>query len=80
MEQKIVRLELEREICPYPLIIALKQYEGDKKSFDSGEKSLEIITDCIPATGNIPSEFKKKGFEVSSEKIEAGKWKIIIKK
>lgn len=80
MEEKIVQLNLEGEICPYPLIISLKKFQEIKKEVEAGEKIMEIITDCPPAAENVPAEYKKRGLDAKIEKIDISKWKIIIKK
>lgn len=80
MNQEKIQLNLTGELCPYPLILSLKKYQELKNDVNSGKKILEIITDCLSAIDNIPTEYKKRGFKVDVQKIEAGKWKIIIKK
>jgi len=79
-ELEIVKLNIEGEICPYPLIITIKKYQEIKEDFDSGKKILEVITDHPPASETIPREFKKRGFRVEVEKISPSKWRIIIEK
>jgi len=80
MSQEIIQLNLEGELCPYPLILSLKKYNQIKEDINSGKKILEIITDCVAAIENIPFEYKKRGFNVNTEKVKAGTWKITIKK
>ena len=70
---------MEGGICPYPLIEAIKKAEKISEDLMTGKKILEIITDCLPATENIPTEFHKRGFASEIEKIESVKWRIIIK-
>lgn len=77
---EIVKLNLEGEICPYPLIISLKKWEEIKEDLEAGRKILEIITDHPLSLQSIPLEFEKKGFKPIIEKIGPDKWKIIIKK
>ena len=72
-------LNLEGEICPYPLILTIKKAEEIKKDLAAQKKTIEVITDCYPATENIPAEFRKRGFFVEIEEIGPAKWKIIIK-
>ena len=83
MEQKqnveIVKLNMEGEICPYPLIEAIKKAKDIDKDLKTGKKTLQIIVDCLHATENIPAEFHKRGLISEIEKIGAAKWRIIIK-
>ncbi len=82
METKpeIIKLNIEGEICPYPLITTIKKYQEIKENLESGKRILEVTTDHPPAYENIPREFRKKGFQVEVEKMGPAKWKIIIKK
>jgi len=77
---EIVKLNLEGEVCPYPLIMSIKKGKEIKKDLEAGKKVLEIIIDHPPSLETIPLRFKKEGFLVKTEKIGAAKWKIIIKK
>lgn len=80
MNKKVLQLNIEGELCPYPLIVALKKYKEVKEELDSGNKSLEIIVDHPSALENIPFEFRKKNFDVSVEQTGRAKWKITISK
>lgn len=80
MKLKTVKFNLEGEVCPYPLIMAVKEFEKIKKNIISGKKVFEIVTDCPAATENIPFEFGKRGMRSEIKTIGKGRWKIIIKK
>lgn len=80
MKLKIITFNLEGEVCPYPLIMAIKEFEKIKKDVISGEKIFEIITDCPAAIENVPSEFSKRGMRSEVKSMGRGRWKIIIKK
>lgn len=80
MNPETIKLNLEGEVCPYPLIMTLKKFQESSQDLEAGRKILEVITDHPPASENIPREFLKRGFQVEVEKIGRAKWKIIIKK
>jgi len=80
MEKTTVKLNLEGEVCPYPLISTLKKVRQEEKELKEGKIFLEVTTDCPSALENIPFELKKRDFQVDVQKIEPLKWKIIIKK
>ncbi len=70
------KLDLRGEVCPYPVIYTLKELDKMK----SGE-ILEVITDHLPATENVPAAVKKKGHEVLElSKISVGTFRILVKK
>lgn len=80
MDPKIVKYNLEGEVCPYPLIMTMKKFVEVEKDIKSGVKALEITTDCPAATENIPREFEKRGMRVDIKKEQSGMWRIIISK
>jgi TusA-related sulfurtransferase len=80
MDSKIIQLNVEGEICPYPLIKTIKKVEEQKRDLKDKGVVLEITTDCLPAIENIPFELQKRGFRAEVQKIEPLKWKIIIKR
>lgn len=80
LNQEIIKLNIEGEICPYPLIKTIQKYQEIKEDLERGKKILEVLTDHPPASENIPREFIKRGFQVIVEKLGPAKWKIIIKK
>lgn len=75
-----VRLNLEQEICPYTLILAIKRTLEIKPQLDSGECKLEVIVDHPPTLDNFPEEFKKRGYQTEIQKLSDAKWSVIIKK
>lgn len=80
MKQKVVKLNVEGEICPYPLIMTIKKIQEIKDGLELKEKILEVVTDCPPTIENIPAEFQRRGFKVNVEKISAARWRVTIKK
>lgn len=80
MEPEIIKLNLEGEICPYPLISTLKKVDEIKDDLASGKKILEVSIDHPAALETIPIEIRKRGFSVEIKQIETAKWEIIIKK
>lgn len=77
---EIIKLNLEGEICPYPLIKTIQKAKEIKESLESGEKILEVIIDHPSAKENIPQELKKRGFQTFVEQLGPAKWKITIRK
>lgn len=80
MNPEIVKLNLEGEICPYTLILAIKrskEIEGDLKT---GKKILEIIVDHPPIVDNFPGEFGRRGYQVEIKKTGPSSWLVRIKK
>jgi len=78
--REVVILNLEGEVCPYPLIISVRKSKEIEEDLKAGRKTLEIIIDHPPSLETIPLRFKKEGFTVNVEKIGAAKWRIIVKK
>jgi TusA-related sulfurtransferase len=79
MEPEVVNLNLEGEICPYTLILALKKVKEIESDLRSGKKILKLIIDHPPAVDNFPGELQKRGFKTEFEKIETAKWVVTIK-
>lgn len=79
MKTKIVKLNLEGETCPYPLMKCIEKFREIKNELKSGSKVLKVKIDCPAALENIPLAFKKKGFQTEIKEINKGKWEIIIK-
>lgn len=77
---EIIEFNIEGETCPYPLILTIRKVEEIKPGLDSGKQLLEVITDCLSASYNIPLEFRKRGYQVGVKKIDKTKWRIIIQK
>jgi len=75
-EQQIVKkLDVTGEICPWPVIFSTREM----KKMHSGEV-LEIITDHMPSTLNVPAVAAKEGHTVlGTERIDDGVYKISIK-
>lgn len=76
----MVTLNLEGEICPYPLILTLRKVEEMGEDLAAGRKILEVTTDHPVALETIPIEIRKRGFSVEIQQIGAAKWKMTIKK
>lgn len=68
------KIDLSGEVCPWPVIYTLKEI----KKMNS-EEVLEVITDHVPSTNNIPEAVTKDGHAVlESSRIGAGVYKIVI--
>jgi len=74
-QQTARKLDVIGEICPWPVIFSTKEM----KKMHSGEV-LEVITDHMPSTLNVPAAAKKEGHTVlGTERIDDGVYKISIK-
>ena len=74
-QRTLKRLDVTGEICPWPVIMAMKEV----KKLNSGD-ILEVITDHMPSTLNVPAAASKDGHEVmGSQRIDDGVYKISIR-
>ena len=75
-EQQIIKkLDLTGEICPWPVIFTTKEM----KKMAAGE-ILEVVTDHMPSTLNVPATAAKDGHEVlGTERVADGVYKISIR-
>ena len=74
-QRTLKRLDVAGEICPWPVIMAMKEV----KKLNSGD-ILEVITDHMPSTLNVPAAASKDGHEVmGSQRIDDGVYKISIR-
>lgn len=70
-----MRLDVRGEICPYPMLMAVEAM----KRLPEGE-ALEVLTDHAPALESIPTQARRRGFEVKIEKTGDPEWRILIYK
>lgn len=69
------KLDVSGEICPYPVVYALREL----RKMESGQV-LEVLTDHLPSVENVPAAAEKEGHEVLEvSKIDVGVWKIRIR-
>lgn len=74
-QQTVKKIDVTGEICPWPVIFTTKEL----KKMHSGE-ILEVITDHMPSTLNVPAAAVKEGHTVlGTERIDDGVYKISIK-
>jgi len=74
-----IKLNVEGEICPYSLIRILKKIKEVERELSEG-RILEVITDHSPAVENIPTELKRRRFQIEYEKIEYARWRVLIRR
>ena len=79
MKAQVVKLNLEGELCPYTLILAIKKSEEIADDLKSGKKILEIMVDHPPIVDNFPEEFKNRGYKVKIKKLGSAEWLATIK-
>lgn len=68
-------LDVRGMVCPYPQVYALRELA----SMEDGQV-LEILTDHLPSTENVPRAVEREGHEVLGvEKVGAGVYKILVR-
>jgi tRNA 2-thiouridine synthesizing protein A len=67
-------LDVRGEICPYPMMKAVEAL----KKLQSGEDTLEVLTDHAPALTTIPWEAAKMGFEADIDEVGSPEWRITL--
>ena len=72
---KIKKLDLRGEICPYPMLKTNEELDSNKNI-----EILEVITDHSPALSTIPPQALKRGYEVEIDEIDNSEWKITLSK
>jgi len=72
---KIKKLDLRGEICPYPMLKTNEELDSNKNI-----EILEVITDHSPALSTIPPQALKRGYDVEIDEIDNSEWKIILSK
>ena len=72
---KIKKLDLRGEICPYPMLKTNEELDSNKNI-----EILEVITDHSPALSTIPPQALKRGYDVEINEIDNSEWKIILSK
>lgn len=74
-QQTARKLDVTGEICPWPVIFSTKEMN----KMHSGEL-LEVITDHMPSTLNVPAAATREGHTVlGTERIDDGVYKISIR-
>lgn len=79
MPDNTIKLNLEGEVCPYPLIMTLKKFKEHANDLEAG-KILEITLDHSPATENIAGEIEKQGGITETVKTGSAQWNMKIQK
>ncbi len=77
LEEDII--DLRGDVCPYPLIMALKKVIEVEDRLRAGRIALKFVVDHPPSTKSIPREVKKRGYQSATEKIGAAEWVITVK-
>ncbi|MBD3193989.1 MAG: sulfurtransferase TusA family protein [Candidatus Lokiarchaeota archaeon] len=68
------KLDIVGKVCPYCLLAVRKKVKG----MVSGDV-LTVMTDHPPAANDtIPTDMKKKGYNVKSTLLEPGVWELTI--
>ena len=69
-----MRLDVQGEICPYPM---MKAVEAMKKVKGKGE-AVEVITDHAPCLETIPPQAARLGFDVAIVATGSPQWTITL--
>ena len=72
-------IDLKGDVCPYPLIMAIKRINEVEDHLKSGRIVLKFVVDHPPSTMSIPREIKKRGYQTELEKTGAAEWIITVK-
>jgi TusA-related sulfurtransferase len=75
-----VIIDLRGDVCPYPLIMAIKKISEEEDSLRSGRIVLKFVVDHPPSTKSIPRETEKRGYQTELEKTGAAEWIITVKR
>lgn len=75
-EEEII--DLRGDVCPYPLIMAVKRISEVEDRLRSGAVVLKFIVDHPPATQSIPREVGKRGYRAELTKTGAAEWEITV--
>ncbi|HID19763.1 MAG TPA: sulfurtransferase TusA family protein [Methanophagales archaeon] len=78
LEEEVI--DLKGDVCPYPLIMAIKRISEVEDSLRSGRIVLKLVVDHPPSTKSIPRETKKRGYQTELEKTGAAEWVITVKR
>jgi len=73
-------IDLKGDVCPYPLIMAIKKISEEEDSLRSGRTVLKFVVDHPPSTKSIPRETEKRGYQTELEKTGAAEWIITVKR
>jgi len=79
MDAKVVTIDLRGDVCPYPLIMAIKKISEIKDGLNKGETILKFIIDHPPASRSIPREVEKRGYLSELKKTGGAEWEITVK-
>ena len=77
LEEEVI--DLRGDVCPYPLIMAIKRVSEVEDRLRAGRIVLKFIVDHPPSTKSIPREAKKRGYQTEIEKTGAAEWVITVK-
>jgi len=70
------KLDVRGEICPYPMMKAVKAL----KKLKQGEDELIVITDHAPALETIPTQAVRLGFAAEIEETGSPEWQITLRR
>ena len=72
---KIVTLDVQGEICPFPMIKAVEAMEKSQEG-----EAIEVLTDHPPALLTIPNQAVKLGWDVNIQRTGSSEWKVVLTK
>ena len=69
-----VTVDVRGEICPYPMLKAMKAM----RNLPPEETTVEVLTDHPPALNTIPPQAQRLGFLADIQPAGTGEWRIIL--
>ena len=80
MDKEIIKINLRRDLCPYPLITALKKISEMSDDLRLNKKALRVIVDHPHHVRSIMREMAKRGYQTELEKTGMNEWEITIRR
>lgn len=78
MDREIIKINLKGDLCPYPLITALKKINEMENDLSSNRKALRAVVDHPYYVRSIMREMEKRGYQTELEKTGVNEWEITI--
>jgi len=80
MDREIIKINLKGDLCPYPLITALKKINEMENDLKSNRKALRVVVDHPYYVRSIMREMEKRGYQTELEKTGMSEWEITIRR
>ncbi|HID93513.1 MAG TPA: sulfurtransferase TusA family protein [bacterium (Candidatus Stahlbacteria)] len=80
MDREIIKISLKGDLCPYPLITALKKINEMEDDLKLNRKALRVVVDHPYYVRSIMREMGKRGYQTELEKTGINEWEITIRR